>query len=256
MVSSTQPAAPRARRNEAWAALQRERLFYLVASALSLIVAVAGFRHFYFRGQGFGGHPLTHQVIPLILTHAAAMSAWSVLFVVQSALVFQSKLQLHRTLGWLGACLATIVVILGFGMGIFSAHFNPRAYAMFGGGKFFLIEMLTEIALFGVYTAIAIAYRNRMEIHRPFMLVGTVVLMSGALARLPLIDIVAATAPLYAYGPVLTWGVLMLGLQVLITRRLDRWHLIALGGVAAVFLLSLPLGHSALWQGLWGDFIP
>lgn len=256
LAINTQSAAVPKRVNQALSALRRERLFYLVASVLSLVAAFGGFRHFYFGGgRGFGGNPLTHQVVPLILVHAAAMTGWSLLFVVQSALVYQGRLRHHRIIGCVGAGLAAAVVGLGAAMAILSAHFNPRAYMMFSGPKFFLVEMLTEIMLFGVYVAIAVAYRNRAEIHRPFILVGTVVLMSGALARLPIVADFAATAPLYAYGPVLAWGLLMFGLHSLMTRKLDRWHAFALGGVAVVFLLSLPLGRSPLWQGLWGTFI-
>ena len=256
MAINTQSAAGPKRVNEALLALRRERLFYLVASVLSLVGAFGGFRHFYFGGgKGFGGNPLTHQVVPLIIVHAAAMTSWSLLFVVQSVLVYRSKLGHHRIMGWIGAGLAVAVVGLGAAMGILSAHFNPRAYMMFSGPKFFLVEMLTEIMLFGVYVAIAVAYRNRAEIHRPFMLVGTVVLMSGALARLPIVADLAATAPLYAYGPVLAFGLLLFGLHCLMTRKFDRWHALALGSVAIVFLLSLPLGRSPFWQGLWGTFI-
>jgi hypothetical protein len=231
-------------------------LFYVVASWISLAVAMSGFRHFYFGGgRGFGGNPLTHQVVPLIIVHALAMTCWTVLFLVQSTLVYKGKLGRHRALGWVGAILAVAVVGLGAAMAILSAHFNPRAYEMFSGPKFFLIEMLTEITLFGVFTVVAIACRNRADIHRPFMLVGTVVLMSGALARVPLIDVVAAMGPLYAYGPVLLYGLLLFGVRWLITRKVDRWYVIGLGSVAIVFLISLPVGRTELWRGLWGTFI-
>lgn len=236
--------------------LRRERLFYVIAAFISLLVSLTGFRHFYYAGQGFGGNPLTHQIVPLILTHAFAMSSWVVLFLVQSLLIRSGKFRLHMLLGRVGGALAVAIVGLGSAMAILSAHHNPQAYLMFSGGKFFLMEMLTEILLFGVLVAIGIAWRRRAEIHRPVMLVATVVIMSGALARCPLIDYLAATGPLYAYGPVLLFGLLMLALHCAITRRFQRYHAMALGAVAIVFLLSMPLGHSAAWQQLLGSYIP
>jgi hypothetical protein len=136
-----------------------------------------------------------------------------------------------------------------------SAHYNPMAYMMFSGPKFFLMEMLTEIALFGVLVGIAVAYRTRADIHRPFMLTATIVIMSGALARVPVIDDFAATPPLYAYGPVLCFGLLLYALKWLITRRADRWFATALGIVALIFLISLPVARSEFWQAIWGKFI-
>lgn len=238
------------------AMLKRERLFYVVASLISLGTALTGFRYFYLMGgKGFMGNPLTREVVPVILTHAFAMSSWTVLLVTQSLLVYRGKLRQHRLWGWVGAVVALAVVGLGAAMAILSAHYNPTAYMMFSGPKFFLMEMLTEIALFGVLVAIAIANRARAEVHRPFILTATIVIASGALARVPVVDLLAATPPLYAYGPVLSFGLLLYFLKWRMTGRHDRWFAIALGGVALVFLLSLPLGRSTLWEWLWDGYI-
>lgn len=52
---------------------------------------------------------------PLLLWfHGAVFTAWIVLFIVQSALVRMRKVRVHRTLGWLGAALAAIMVVSGF----------------------------------------------------------------------------------------------------------------------------------------------
>lgn len=235
--------------------VQSVRLFYVIAACISLAVSLTGFRNFYLAGRGFGGNPLTHQIVPLIFVHAFAMSCWPILLLVQSVLVYNGKLRIHMTLGLIGAFLAGAIVILGFAMGIFSTHFNPMAYRMFGGGKFFLIEMLTEIVLFGILVAIAIIYRRRAEIHRPAILVATVVIMSGALARCPVIDDLAAIAPLYAYGPVMLFGMLLIPIYWLVTKTVDRWYNIMLTGVGIVFLISVPLGHSTPWRSLLGNFI-
>ena len=101
---------------------------------------------------------------------------------------------------------------------------------MFGGPRFFLVEMLTEILLFGLLVATGVVYRRRAELHQPLMLMATVVVLSGALARCPLIDALAATAPLYAYGPVILFGLLLLVIQWAITRQINRWYALTLNG--------------------------
>lgn len=253
LTLATPPAA--ARNPGSARSLQTERLFYVLAAGAVAIVSVVGFRSFYLHGKGFGGNPLTAQVVPLILVHALAMSCWVALFCVQSALILAGNLRLHGLLGRLGAVLAVAIVLLGSAMGILSAHFNPRAYEMFGGPRFFLAEMLTEILLFGVLVGVAIAQRRRAEIHRPMMLLATVVILSGALARCPIICDLAATPPLYAYAPVLIFGALLFFLQWGMTRRVNRWYLVGYAAITATFLLSMPLGRSALWKQIVGGFI-
>src|SRR5580704_2570288 len=48
---------------------------------------------------------------PLLLwMHGAAFSTWIVFFIAQSALIRLRKVSVHRTLGWFGAGLATVMV--------------------------------------------------------------------------------------------------------------------------------------------------
>jgi hydrogenase-4 membrane subunit HyfE len=235
--------------------LQAERLFYVLAAGAVASVSAVGFRNFYLQGKGFGGNPLTEQIVPLILVHALAMSCWVILFCVQSALILAGNRRLHMVLGPIGAGLAVAIVFLGSAMAILSAHFNPRAYEMFGGPRFFLVEMLTEILLFGALVGIAVAQRRRAEIHRPMMLLATVVILSGALARCPIVCDLAATPPLYAYAPVLIFGALLFFMQWVMTRRANRWYLLGYVAVTAAFLLSMPLGRSSLWKQIVGGFI-
>jgi hypothetical protein len=235
--------------------LQSERLFYVLAAVAMAVVSAVGFRSFYMQGRGFGGNPLTHQIVPLILVHALAMSCWVILFLVQSSLILAGNRRLHMVLGPIGGFLAAAMVVLGTAMAILSAHFNPRAYEMFGGPRFFLVEMLTEILLFGVFVGIAIAHRRRAEIHRPLMLLATVVILSGALARCPIVSELAATPPLYAYAPVLILGASLFCLQWAMTRVASRWYLMGYAAITATFLLSIPLGKSSLWKQIVGGFI-
>ena len=118
------------------------------------------------------------------------------------------------------------------------------------------LSLITQsILLFGVFVGIAIAQRHRPEIHRPMMLLATVVILSGAIARCPVVCDLAATPPLYAYGPVLIFGALLFCLHWGMTRLANRWYLIGYGLITVTFLLSIPLGKSDLWKQIVGGYI-
>ena len=107
---------------------------------------------------------------------------------------------------------------------ILSARYNPELYQFFGGPRFFLAIMLGEMLSFGVLVGVAIIYRRRPEIHRPMMLLASLMIISGSLARCPYIGQFAIMPPLYVLGPALALGALFLVLQWGMTRTLNRWY--------------------------------
>jgi hypothetical protein len=60
----------------------------------------------------------------LLWFHAAACSAWIVLFAVQSALVRVRKVRVHRTLGWFGAALAATMFVSSFSVSVMMVRFD------------------------------------------------------------------------------------------------------------------------------------
>jgi hypothetical protein len=87
-----------------------ERYFFAAAAALVLGTTVLGFHHFYFEGKAWPGRPLTPQIRGLVLTHAAAMTAWLMLSVVQPLLIGRRAVAWHRKLGWVAAGLVVLLV--------------------------------------------------------------------------------------------------------------------------------------------------
>ena len=89
-----------------------DRYFYLFLSLVIAVVIVAGFSQTI--------DPSLIHAVPrrpiLLWLHGAAFSAWVVFFIMQSGLVRIRKVSLHRLLGWFGAALAALMVVLG-GMG-------------------------------------------------------------------------------------------------------------------------------------------
>jgi len=200
-----------------------------------LVATVVGFRAFLAHGKGFGGGEITRQIVPLVVVHGLAMLSWIVLFLMQSVFILKGNPRLHMRIGVGGAVLAGVMVPLGSVSAILSARYNPELYQYFDGPRFFLAIMLGEMLSFGALVAVAVIYRRRPEIHRPMMLLASLMIISGSLARCPYIGEFAVMPPLYVLGPALALGALFLVLQTSMTRALSRWFAL---GYAAMVIVS------------------
>ena|SRR2546427_1260658 len=150
---------------------------------------------------------MTSQIVSLIVAHGLAMFSWVIFFFIQSILVVIGNRRLHMAIGPIGGVIAATIVILRSIAASLSVHFNAELYKPFGEARFFLVEMLTEMVLFGTLVRIGMAYRRRPEIHRPMMLLATVSIISGSISRCPYIVNLAVLPPLYVYGPALLFGI-------------------------------------------------
>lgn len=213
-----------------------DRLFYVVAAGVMLIFTAGGFRNFYLHGRAPWG-AMTTQIVPLIVAHGLAMAGWVVVFLFQSVLILTGHRRLHLVLGPLGGMLAAAIVILGTTVAPLSVHFNPQIYAPLGGPRPFLATMFVQMLSFGTLVGIGLFYRRRPEIHRPMMLLATIVIQSGALGRFPYIQNLAAFPPLYVWVPVLLLGGLLFVLQWGMSRTPNRWYLMGYVGVVAASFL-------------------
>ncbi len=236
--------------------LQLDRLFYVVAASIMVIVTAVGFRGFLLQGKGFGGGDMTSQIVPLIVVHGLAMFSWVIFFFIQSVLILIGNRRLHMAIGPVGGVIAATIVILGSVAASLSVRFNPELYKPFGGARFFLVEMLTEMLLFGALVAIGLKYRRRPEVHRPVMLLATISIIGGSLGRCPYIGQLALLPPLYAYVPPLLFGALLFLIQWGMTRAANRWYAIGYAGIVLVFFVSVALGNTMLWNQMVGTFVP
>src|SRR5215471_5075420 len=94
--------------------------FYLSMSLVLAVLVVWGFSRTV-------DNNLFHAKPPrplLLWLHGAAFSTWIVFFIAQSALVRVRKVSVHRTLGWFGAGLAGVMVVLGFAIAVIMTRFD------------------------------------------------------------------------------------------------------------------------------------
>jgi hypothetical protein len=235
--------------------LQSERLFYVITGCVMLIVTAVGFRLFLAHGKGFGGGEITRQIVPLVVVHGLAMFSWVILFLVQSIFILNGNRRLHTRIGVAGAVLAGAMVILGSAAAILSTRHNPELYQPLGGARFFLATMLGEMFSFGTLVAIAVIYRRRAEIHRPMMLLASLMIISGALGRCPYIADFAVKPPLYVLGPALVLGALFLVLQWGMIRAVSRWYALGYSAVVIASFIFIVVGHSSLWNQIAGAIV-
>ena len=120
---------------------------------------------------------------PLLLwMHGTAFSTWLVFFIAQSALVRVHNVSLHRTLGWFGAGLATLMVGLGFTIAVVMARFDAAVLHQKDTDAFLSIPFWDMFAL-GTLIALAIYWRKRPEFHRRLLFIATCGLMDAAVGR-------------------------------------------------------------------------
>jgi hypothetical protein len=232
-----------------------DRLFYVVAAGMMLIFTAGGFRRFYLHGRAPWGE-MTNQIVPLVVAHGLAMTGWVLTFLLQSILILTGRRRLHMVIGPLGGVLAAAIVILGSTVAPLSVHFSPQIYAPLGGPRPFLAMMFVQMLSFGTFVGIGLVYRRKPEIHRPMMLLATIVIQSGALGRFPYIENLTAFPPLYVWGPVLLFGGLLFFLQWGMSRTLNRWYLMGYAGMVMASFISVGVGHTALWNRTFSAFIP
>lgn len=91
----------------------------------------------------------------------------SLLFIAQSALVHVRKVRVHRTLGWVGAALAAIMVASGFVVSTVMLRFEMTVLHRKNVVPF-LSVLWCDMILFGTCMSLAIYFRKRPEYHRLF----------------------------------------------------------------------------------------
>lgn len=157
-----------------------DKYFYFAMSLLVAAIVVWGFSHTV-------NERLFHATLPrpfLLWIHAAAFSTWVVFFILQSALIRTHHVHVHRSLGWFGAALGTIMVPLGITTAIVMARFDTVRLHQ-PGADAFLIEPFFDMLAFGVCFGLAVLWRKKPEVHRRLIFIATVVLLDAAFGRIP-----------------------------------------------------------------------
>jgi hypothetical protein len=213
-----------------------DRLFHTGMAVAFLITAIVGFGPTYFYKPFHPSPPLS----PLLHVHGLVFTAWLVLLIVQSGLVRAHRVDVHKRLGIAGAVLAPLVVLLGLMAAVYGARRGASADGLNALG--FMVFPLGQVLLFAAFTGLGLWNRRKSELHRRFILLGTICMMTPAISRM--VDKRSVLA-------------MFLTLIFVVVAMIHDWqsrrrvHPIYIWG-GAILLVSGPLrfalGNSAAWQ--------
>ena len=231
-IAQAEMAIPRAT-----SSARRHPAFFPAMSSLLIVLVFLGFAPTYYL------RPVSAGPIPAYLhVHGAAMTAWFLLLLVQTALIATRRRGAHRRLGIAGACVAVVIVVL-----------NPLVVAwsvphlMAGNGSTELTALivvgdLLVVGTFLVLVGLAIRWRRYPETHSRMLLLASLAVSGPALGRLSLNLLGAPWAGVIA--------VMSLPLLIIVHDRvlMKRVHPATAWGAAAIIgsvVLSVVIANTA-----------
>ena len=121
---------------------------------------------------------------PLRIIHGVAFTLWVALFVTQTSLVAAHRRDIHRKLGWWGAGLAVVMLVLGWTLAVQKLREGATPIPEISPAVFFSLPTAGLVA-FALLVVLGILNRKRSDYHKRYLLVATIVLLAPAIARLP-----------------------------------------------------------------------
>jgi hypothetical protein len=130
---------------------------------------------------------LIHPAIPrppILYVHAAVFSGWLAFFLLQSALVRTHNVRVHRQIGWFGAAMGVLVLVLGVSTAIAMGRFNALRLHSTNAESFLMVPLFDMVCFTSTF-ALAIYWRKKPEFHRRLMFIATCALTAAAFGRFP-----------------------------------------------------------------------
>ena len=149
-------------------------------SLLILVVVIYGFSHTINKN-------LIHPSPPrpwLLYLHGTVFFSWVLFLLFQSVLVRARNVRLHRTIGWFGVALGTMIPLLGVAIAIVMERFHLRVLHDVSNEADLAIP-LWDIACFSVTFTLAMLWRRKPEFHKRLLLVASCALTAAAWGRVP-----------------------------------------------------------------------
>jgi hypothetical protein len=214
----------------------RDRRFFTGATIAMILSVAAGFSwstYVRFTSPGetpFGGRTL----LPLVRCHAAIMTSWMLLLLLQTSLIATRRTKVHRRLGVFGGFLALAVVISGwlvaFRLIPLSMVRTPTFVPVRGGFQATILPG-EELFVFTVLIALGLYLRRNSAAHKRLMLLGTLALIPAGTTRLPWPPLILMLT-FFGVPEMIVIGLLMR--HDVITRR--RIHSVTIWGGALVIV--------------------
>lgn len=223
--------------------VSESRLFLLAATLFVFIVLIGFARTYYLKGL-FGTPPLASI---LVHVHGLVMTAWVALVAIQVWLIRSQRVVVHRKVGLVGACLAVVVVVVGFFTAISAAKNGSASFPPDIPPLAFLAVPLFDLLMMVLFVGAALYYRQHRDTHKRLMLLAVVNLLPPALARVPLPRLVAL-GPFFFFGVPALFALIALGYDKWRSGRVNR--ALALGTVLLIasYPVRLMVSGTEAWM--------
>jgi uncharacterized membrane protein YhaH (DUF805 family) len=225
-----------------------DRAFYSGMAIAMAIVVFVGFGPTFYLRSLFGA-PVTISgaatLSPLAQFHGAVFTCWVLLFIIQTALVANHRVAVHRRLGVAGGVLAVVMVTVGTMTAIKAA---ARGSAPPGADALgFLIIPFGDMVLFTILAGAALALRRNKEAHKRLMLLAYIAILVAGVARWP---------GVIQFGPPLFFGLTFIFLVLAVVydfwsrRRIHAAYIWGGALLVASVPLRLMLSGTQAWRAI------
>jgi len=229
IVSRVRPANPKS-----------DRIFFGVMVVVLYATVYYGFAKTYYAA----GMMRATLPAPIIHIHAALMTLWLVLLLVQVGLVIARKVAWHRSLGVFGFLVALAIVIIG---PIAATNALRRGEAPLGLDSLtFYVIPLTAIGLFAIFAFAAWRARRRPADHKRLILIANVALFDAAVGRCP-VHLFQQYPPAQDLVP-LAFLLALVAYDLISQRKVLRSTIWASIVLMAVHLTRVPVGKTHVWH--------
>jgi len=241
-IPQTISGQPRAPHRQAGAG----RWFYLGAGVVAIVVCVAGFAPSLVDQTARRGAPTL-----TVAAHAAFMTGWLVLYMVQAGLAASGRIGMHKRLGVAAVVLAIGILVTGYQASVDMVRrgfdLSGDLSAAPGGALAQTVFQFGGLVVFAVLVAAALTFRRRPQVHKRLMAMTVLSAMMGA----PLAHLVGHFQLPGAILP--AWGIAVLVALIVHDRRtLGRIHPATLcGGLGLIIagnVQAVVVGPSQTWQ--------
>ena len=226
-----------------------ERRFFTGITIVIAIVILIGFARTFFLQPLFPEAQSFAAPETIFKVHGVIFAAWMGFLILQVLLIRGRRIDLHRSAGWVGVGLATLMILVG----IFGSLIAAQRTGGFIGVPLpplqFLAFPIFDMLLFGLFVTLAIVWRKNAQSHKRLMILATVNLVEAAIIRIP-VEVIAAGAPFTSRGLSYLFIVAIIVWDLRTSGRIHRATLWA----GILIIVSLPLRMVVSQSNIWAEF--
>lgn len=212
---------------------KREPFFYYFSGILLITVVFAFGMNILLKNYHLNSN------MTLIVIHGISMLLWYFILFWQTRQIRINNIKAHKQLGLMTIVLAIAIVISGIMIAISNFKGEGEALTLFGN--------FSGMFVFGVLYVLALINRKKPDIHKRFMIVASVAMLSPALVRilrifeindfvtLPFWLLFIAALPIYDYRK---------------SKRVHKATVLATGLLVIILFGGAPIGMSEGWANL------